>query len=65
MFRDQQTMERRDNAIFARFNELLPTGQIYFQPDIYCTACWAKASKNLDEAADGKGRFEDGSYEFL
>ncbi|MBO4519384.1 MAG: hypothetical protein J5704_05035 [Paludibacteraceae bacterium] len=29
MFRDQQTMERRDNAIFARFNELLPTGQTY------------------------------------
>ena len=29
MFRDQQTMERRDNAIFARFNELLPTRQTY------------------------------------
>ena len=29
MFRDKQIMERRDQAIFARFNQLLPSGQQY------------------------------------
>ena len=29
MYRDQQIMERRDKAIFARFNQLLPNGKKY------------------------------------
>ena len=29
MKRDQQIMQRRDKAIFARFNQLLPTGKMY------------------------------------
>ena len=36
-----------------------------FEPGIYCTARRAKASKNLDEAADGKERVEVQPYKLL
>lgn len=34
MNRDKETIERRNNDIYARFEELLPTGKQY--QDLYC-----------------------------